>query len=698
MNMAKKLVIVESPTKAKTINKILGKDFDVTSSMGHLVDLPASKLGVDVEKNFEPHYIIIQKRRKIAKQLQQEARGKDAIYLAPDPDREGEAISWHIANLLRDDEAKQAQKDGVKIQSHSMRKARRLSKSAPSEQNGRKIYRITFHEITPQAVKTAIQHPGEIDLKKVNAQQARRILDRLVGYSLSPLLWRKVGRGLSAGRVQSVALRLIVEREREIEAFVPQEYWTIEAKLRKTQGADQTPFVAQLEKIGPEKAQLKTNDDADRIVQELSRQPFQVASVEKREQRRHPRPPFTTSTLQQEAFHKLGFSSARTMRIAQELYEGLDVGEKSPVGLITYMRTDSVRVAAEALTAVRALIAKQFGKEFVPHEPRRYKARGRAQEAHEAIRPTSVTRSPEHMARYLSKDQLALYQLIWQRFAASQMTEAIDEVVTVQVHAGRFGLKAIGRRVLFAGWTKVYQETEEKERDDEQVAAGTLPPLAKGEKLLCLGCTPSQHFTKPPRRYTDASLVKFLEEQGIGRPSTYAPIIQTLVERDYMRRTSGSFQPTTLGGVVSDLLTQHFPEVLDVKFTAEMELQLDRIEAGQLPWVSVVRHFYDPFSLRLSQAKMFMRDVKREAIPSGDVCERCGRPMVIKWGRFGQFLSCSGFPECKNAKPMPTGVACPREGCGGQLIERRAKGRHFYGCSNYPTCTYTTRRLPKQDE
>jgi len=697
MNMAKKLVIVESPTKAKTINKILGKDFDVTSSMGHLVDLPASKLGVDVEKNFEPHYIIIQKRRKIAKQLQQEARGKDAIYLAPDPDREGEAISWHIANLLRDDEAKQAQKDGVKIQSHSMRKARRLSKSAPSEQNGRKIYRITFHEITPQAVKTAIQHPGEIDLKKVNAQQARRILDRLVGYSLSPLLWRKVGRGLSAGRVQSVALRLIVEREREIEAFVPQEYWTIEAKLRKTQGADQTPFVAQLEKIGPEKAQLKTNDDADRIVQELSRQPFQVASVEKREQRRHPRPPFTTSTLQQEAFHKLGFSSARTMRIAQELYEGLDVGEKSPVGLITYMRTDSVRVAAEALTAVRALIAKQFGKEFVPHEPRRYKARGRAQEAHEAIRPTSVTRSPEHMARYLSKDQLALYQLIWQRFAASQMTEAIDEVVTVQVHAGRFGLKAIGRRVLFAGWTKVYQETEEKERDDEQVAAGTLPPLAKGEKLLCLGCTPSQHFTKPPRRYTDASLVKFLEEQGIGRPSTYAPIIQTLVERDYMRRTSGSFQPTTLGGVVSDLLTQHFPEVLDVKFTAEMELQLDRIEAGQLPWVSVVRHFYDPFSLRLSQAKMFMRDVKREAIPSGDVCERCGRPMVIKWGRFGQFLSCSGFPECKNAKPMPTGVVCPREGCGGQLIERRAKGRHFYGCSNYPTCTYTTRRLPKQD-
>ena len=691
--MAKKLVIVESPAKAKTINKILGKEFGVASSMGHVMDLPASQFGVDVEHDFQPRYIVIQSRRKIVNQLKQEAKDKEAIYLAPDPDREGEAISWHLAQLLRGDQ----------------RKAPSSSKSSrKTASNGQQIFRVTFNEITPQAIKAAFRHPGQIDLNKVNAQQARRILDRLVGYSLSPLLWKKVGRGLSAGRVQSVALRLIVERERQIESFVPQESWTIEAKLRKIEG-DQTPFVAQLEKIGTEKADLKTKGEAEAIAQELTRQTFQVASIDERKQSRHPKPPFTTSTLQQEAFHKLGFSAGRTMRIAQELYEGLDVGEESPVGLITYMRTDSVRVATEAITAVRALIARQFGKEFVPDDVRRYKARATAQEAHEAIRPTSAARLPEHVARYVSKDQLALYQLIWQRFVASQMADAVDEVVTVRIdaglpaprsswQAGKFHLKATGRRVIFPGWTQVYQETEDKERDEEQADTGTLPALVKGEPLTLLGCTPTQHFTKPPRRYTDASLVKVLEEEGIGRPSTYVPIIQTLVERDYVRRVGGSFQPTPLGRIVTDLLTQHFPEVLDVKFTAEMEAQLDRIEEGELAWVSVVRHFYDPFSVRLAQAKMFMRDVKREVIPSGETCEQCGRPMVVKWGRHGQFLSCSGYPECKQAKPMPTGYSCPREGCGGQLIERRAKGRLFYGCSNYPTCTVTMRRLPRQEE
>ncbi|MBI3021478.1 MAG: type I DNA topoisomerase [Candidatus Omnitrophica bacterium] len=694
--MVKNLVIVESPAKAKTIHKMLGPEFQVTSSMGHLVDLPASKLGVDVEHNFTPHYIVIQKRRKIAKQLQQEARGSDTVYLAPDPDREGEAISWHLERLLRDDEAAQAKKASAKTGSHAPRTTRRRSASRSSERNGRKIYRITFHEITPQAVKMALQHPGKIDLNKVNAQQARRILDRLVGYSLSPLLWRKIGRGLSAGRVQSVALRLIVDREKEIEAFVPQEYWTIEAELRKAAGS--AAFKAQLEKIGEKKAEVKTQADADRIAGELRQQPFVVAGVEEKEQKRYPKPPFTTSTLQQEAFHKLGYPSARTMRIAQQLYEGLEIGEASPVGLITYMRTDSVKIANEALAAVRGFIPKQFGKAYLPHEPRFYKARKSAQEAHEAVRPTSVMRTPEALKPFLTDEQLALYQLVWQRFVASQMADAVDRVVAVQVDAGRFHLKAIGRTTLFAGWTKVYQDVEEKARDEDAPPEGTLPPLAKGDKLVLIGVTPSQHFTKPPRRYTDASLVKALEEDGIGRPSTYAPTIQTIVSRDYVRRTGGSFVPTSLGRIVTDMLIEHFPEVMDLKFTAEMEEELDRIEEGDLEWVSVVRHFYTPFSLRVTSAQEKMREVKREVVPTNYVCERCGKPMVIKWGRFGQFLSCSDYPICKNARALPTGVACPQPGCGGELVERRARGRHFYGCSKYPTCRYTTRRLPKTED
>ena len=708
--MANKLVIVESPAKARTINKILGTDFEVTSSMGHLVDLPASTLGVDIERGFAPHYIVIRKRMKIARQLQEDARGKDTVYLAPDPDREGEAISWHLANLLREDEAKQAKKAAAgKAKKASATRTKTSKAKASAPRNGRKIYRISFHEITPDAVKHALQHPGDIDLRKVNAQQARRILDRLVGYSLSPLLWKKIGRGLSAGRVQSVALRLIVDREKEIEAFITREYWTIEADLKKA-GADLPAqgatgqaggtFKARLDKIGDKTVSISTKSEAERIAGALKQQSFVVAGVEEKEQKRYPKPPFTTSTLQQEAFHALGYSSARTMRIAQQLYEGLEISGEGPVGLITYMRTDSVRVAAEALQQVRGLITTQFGKPFLPASPRPYKSKKSAQEAHEAVRPTSVARTPESMRPFLTEEQWALYQLVWQRFVASQMTDAVDRLTSAQIDAGTFHLKANGRTNLFAGWTAVYRDEDEKERDDDALPEGTLPPLAKGDPLTLAGCTPSQHFTKPPRRYTDASLVKALEEDGIGRPSTYAPTIQTIVSRDYARRTGGSFVPTQLGRIVTEMLIEHFPEVMDPKFTAEMEEERDRIEEGDLEWVNVVRHFYTPFSARVASAQEKMREVKREVVPTEYVCEQCGKPMVIKWGRFGQFLSCSAYPDCKNARALPTGAKCPQPGCGGELVERRGKGRRFYGCSNYPACTYTAQRLPtmKQDE
>ncbi len=693
---AKNLVIVESPAKARTIHKILGPNFEVTSSMGHLVDLPASRLGVDVEHDFTPQYIIIQKRRKIAKQLQEEAKGRQAIYLAPDPDREGEAISYHLASLLRHQYDR-------KPTGAAKPKKPKASEKKPKKAatNGVKIYRVVFHEITAQAVKAALARPGTINLKKVNAQQARRILDRLVGYSLSPLLWRKIGRGLSAGRVQSVALRLIVDREKEIEAFVPQEYWTIQAQLRKQ--TDAASFKAQLESIGGKKAEVKTKTDAEQIAAALRREAFVVAGVEEKEQRRYPKPPLTTSTLQQEAFHKLGYSSANTMRIAQQLYEGIELGRSGPIGLITYMRTDAVRVSDEALKALRAFIPRQFGKAFLSPAPRQYKARKTAQEAHEAIRPTSIARTPESVRAHLTEEQSRLYQLIWQRFVASQMADAVDRVVSVAIDAGRFHLKATGRTTLFPGWTQVYQEGEDKAVAREQaeeggLEAGVLPPLSKGDPLTLIEVQPSQHFTKPPRRYTDASLVRTLEEQGIGRPSTYAPTIQTILLRDYVRRNGGSFVPTQLGRTVTEMLIEHFPEVMDLKFTAEMEEELDRIEEDDLEWVSVVRHFYTPFSARVTQAHEKMRNVKREVIPTSYVCEQCGKPMVIKWGRFGQFLSCSAYPECKHAKPIPTGVTCPEPQCGGDVIERRARGRHFYGCSNYPTCRYTARRLPAGPE
>lgn len=723
--MAKRhLVIVESPAKARTIVKILGSKFEVTSSMGHLRDLPASKLGVDVDNNFEPHYIVIQKRRKFAKQLQEMARGRSEIYLAPDPDREGEAISWHLAQLLKEDDekqaikrvklaekqaklaAKRAERDAARAKDGKPRKAskkKRVKKIKPPVE--RKIFRVTFGEITASAILAAIKRPMEIDLKKVDAQQARRILDRLVGYSLSPLLWKKVGRGLSAGRVQSVALRLVVDREKAIEAFNPQEYWTIEAELRKEDG--QT-FKAQLDRIADKKTEIKNEAQARKISEDLKSRSCVVESVEKKEQRRYPKAPFTTSTLQQEAFNKLGYQSGRTMRIAQQLYEGMEIGEEAPAGLITYMRTDSVRIANEAMKALHEFIPEKFGKEYLPQTPRTYKSKKRAQEAHEAIRPTGVTRTPESIKEHLSPEQFALYQLIWQRFVASQMADAVDRVVAVRIacapaagatDAKPFTLKANGRTNIFPGWTQAYQAAEDDEKDNEgALPEGLLPELSKDDALSLVSTTPSQHFTKPPRRFTDASLVKTLEEEGIGRPSTYAPTIQTIVARDYVRRQGGSLVPTKLGRIVTELLIESFPEVLDPKFTAAMEDELDRIEEGEMEWTSVVRNFYTPFSKRVAVAQEEMREVKREAIPTDYKCEKCGKPMVIKWGRYGQFLSCSDYPECKNAKPVPTGVKCPEEGCNGDLVERKARGRHFYGCSNYPTCRHTTQRLPKSEE
>lgn len=695
--MAKNLVIVESPAKAKTINKILGSQFEVTSSMGHLRDLPASTLGVDVENNFEPHYIIIQKRRKFAKELQAMARTHDVVYLAPDPDREGEAISWHLQRILLDDAQKQAEKAAKKAAKRkTKRKIKRKSKAKRIEEfvpTNRKIYRIVFHEITPQAIKAAINSPKEINSQKVDAQQARRILDRLFGYSLSPLLWRKVGRGLSAGRVQSITLKIIVDREKEIEAFVAKEYWTLEVDLKKE---GEPVFVARLDKIDGKKIEIGKKAIAEKVAAALREESFLVTKVDEKEHKRYPKPPFTTSTLQQEAYHKLRFSSAKTMAIAQQLYEGLEVGGDGPTGLITYMRTDAVRIADSAMESLRAFIPEHYGKDYLSEQLRKYKAKKSAQEAHEAVRPTDVLRTPESLKGAVSAEQFNLYQLIWQRFVASQMSDAVDRVIAAHISAGKHQLKASGRTNIFAGWTKVYKEVEDKEQDEDKLPEGVLPPLAKDDMLELIKVNPSQHFTKPPPRYNDASLVKALEDHGIGRPSTYAPTIRTIVTRDYVERSGGSFVPTKLGRIVTELLMEHFPEIMELKFTAEMEEELDRVEEGSVEWVSVVRRFYTPFSAQLAIAEEQMKEMKRESLPTDFKCDKCQKPMVIKWGRFGQFLSCSDYPDCKNAGPVPTGVKCPEENCGGDLVLRKSRGRKFYGCSNYPNCRHTVQKLPEK--
>ncbi len=652
MAKAKPLVIVESPTKIKTISRILGNSFKVVSSMGHLIDLPKSSLGVDVENDFTPRFIVLRNKQKILTKLKKEAEKKKEIYFATDPDREGEAIGW---NLI------------------------------PHIGEGKKVFRVTFQEITKEAVLKAFEHPRPFDKNLIKAQVARRILDRIVGYKISPLLWKKVGSRLSAGRVQSVALRLIVDRERAIARFIPQEYWEIAVDLQKP--GLETCFTAALEKINGEKPVLRNQAETDAIVQEVRAETFLVSRVVKKTIRRKSSPPYITSTLQQDAFNKLGFSATRTMTIAQELYEGIEVGESEPTGLITYMRTDSVNISQDALGKVREYISSSYGKDYLPEKPNAFKSKKSAQEAHEAIRPSSVQRKPESIRQYLNDDQYKLYELIWKRFVCSQMNPAIYENKKIEIEAGRFQLGASGSSLLFDGYLLLQQDSKEEE------AKMDFTPYQKGDQLQCLDIKPSQHFTKPPPRYSDATLVKSLEEDGIGRPSTYASIIQTLVFRNYVNRERGYFRATELGMQISDLLVEYFSRIMDVKFTAAMEERLDQVEEGTLEHVKLLQDFYEPFKKELNYA---MDTIEKTENFIDKQCPECGRQMVIKWGRRGKFLSCSGFPKCKYAQPFTSGVKCPVEGCEGELIKRRSKrGQTFYGCSKYPECTFTDSKLPE---
>ncbi|MDD5574375.1 MAG: type I DNA topoisomerase [Candidatus Omnitrophica bacterium] len=657
----KSIVIVESPAKARTISKFLGDNFSVVSSMGHIVDLPQKKLGVEIDKDYKAEYVVIPGKKKLLSELKKNAKTADAVYFATDPDREGEAIGWNLKEWM--DLKKQ------------------------------KVFRVEFHEITKAAIDEAFRSPRCFNEDRIRAQQARRILDRIVGYFLSPLLWRKVTRGLSAGRVQSVALRLIVEREKEIQAFVPQEYWSIDAELKKHEGSsrEKKVFKASLEKIDGRKIQITSEEEARKIVADLEGKDYKVESVDKTTRSRSPLPPFITSTLQQDAFNKLRYSATKTMFIAQQLYEGIEVGEEGPVGLITYMRTDSTQVAQTALKEVRSFISSRYGAPYLPESPRVYKSRKLAQEAHEAIRPTSVQRSPKDMEACLTPEQFKLYELIWKRFVASQMNPAQMEQTSVVILADGYSFKATGSRTVFDGFSVLYKSDEDAEEESKK----ELPPLAQGELLSLQKLEPGQHFTKPPARYSEGSLIKALEEDGVGRPSTYAPTISTLVSRDYVRREKGYLLPTELGVKVSELLVGYFPQVMDITFTAHMEEELDMIEDGKADWVKILNEFYAPFKEKLDFAA---QDIKKEVIYSDEICDKCGKPMVIKWGRKGKFLSCSDYPTCKNAKSISSGVKCPAPGCGGDLILRRSyRGRSFYGCSNYPKCTFTSQELPSTD-
>lgn len=652
--MANKLVIVESPTKIKTISKILGKKYKVTSSMGHLIDLPKSSLGVDIENGFEAKLIVVRSKQKILSKLKKEAENKDEIYFATDPDREGEAIGWNLARQIG---------------------------------NGKKIFRVTFQEITKDAVQKAFTHPRSFDQDLINAQTARRVLDRIVGYKISPLLWQKVGSRLSAGRVQSVALRLIVEREKEIRAFVPKEYWKIFADLKKA-GYDDF-LTAELEKIKGEKFELASADEAARIAEQLRGETFCISKVSESQRQRKPLPPFITSTLQQDAFNKLGFNADRTMRVAQQLYEGIEVGDGETVGLITYMRTDSVNISKEALEKVRGFVRDEFGGEYIPETANVYRSKKSAQEAHEAIRPSDIERRPKELKHFLDPDQYKLYELIWNRFVSSQMVPAVFKNHKLEITAGDFQFGISGSNLVFDGFLKIYRD------EDEEESVVDFSHYAQNDPLELAEVKPTQHFTKPPPRFSDASLVKALEEDGIGRPSTYASIIQTLVFRNYVLRQKGYFHATELGVKVSDLLVEFFPRIMDVKFTAEMEEDLDEVEEGKINHAELLEKFYEPFRKELEYAG---DNMKRTQSFVDETCPQCGRQLVVKWGRRGKFLSCSGFPKCKFAKPVTTGVTCPQEGCGGELVQRQSRGRHFYGCSKYPECTFTANALPKEAE
>jgi DNA topoisomerase I len=658
--VAKSLVVVESPTKARTLKKLLDRRYDVVASMGHVKDLPRSQLGVDVDNGFTPKYVVPKGKGPVIKDLKSAAKKAAGVFLATDPDREGEAISWHLAAILTTVNPK--------------------------------IKRIEFHEVTKDAVRRALGSPRDIDQNLVNAQQARRILDRLVGYKLSPLLWRKVRGGLSAGRVQSVAVRLICERENEIEAFVPQEYWTIAARLAKktpSSGgqAEDIPFVARLLTKGDEKVSIGTEAAAKALVAELERLPYVVGEVRRKDQQRHPAAPFTTSTLQQEANRKLGYSAARTMVVAQQLYEGLDVGPEGTVGLITYMRTDSVTVAAEAQQQAREYVAGTFGAPYVPDQPRQYTSRRSAQGAHEAIRPTSMGRTPDGVKAWLKGDQYKVYKLIWERFVASQMASAVMDTLSVDITAGPYVFRATGSRVKFPGFLRVYLEG--RDNGEEETPEGWLPDLKERERLRLLGLDPAQHFTQPPPRYTEATLVRALEDRGIGRPSTYAPIIETIKHRGYVELEDRRLYATDLGVLVNSLLVEHFPRELDVEFTAHMEEDLDKVEEGNEDWVKLLRTFYGPFADELRKAEENIAEVEMAPEEIGEPCPRCARPLVKRRGRYGEFIACSGYPECSYTRPVGIGVRCPLDQ--GEIVERRTrKGRVFYGCASYPACTFTS--------
>lgn len=722
MPVAKKksLVIVESPTKAKTIERYLGEDYKVLSSGGHVRDLPSSKIGVDVENHFLPTYEIIRGKNKTIEDLRKAAKASDTVFLAPDPDREGEAIAWHIAQEI--------------------------------EGKAATIQRVTFNEITKSAIREAIQNPREVNLNLVNAQQARRVLDRLVGYSISPLLWRKFQKGLSAGRVQSVAVRMICDREREILAFLPKEYWTIEVEAEKP--GERPSFVLKLASVdGDKKFEINTGEQAQAILDDIVNEKLVVSSVNSKRVSRNPYAPFITSTLQQEAARKLRFANRHTMRVAQALYEGMEVGEEGPTGLITYMRTDSTRISNEAMTAAREYIAAHFGAKFVPEKPNVYKAKNDAQDAHEAIRPTSMELTPERVEQFLDRDQFRLYKLIWDRFLASQMAAAqMNQTrVEVELKGGKYVFAATGSVIVFPGFLSVYEEGKDERTEESDSAESKLPAMDKGDNLNHKEIKPLQHFTQPPPRYSESSLVKELEAQGIGRPSTYAAITQTIQDREYVEKEKGRFKPTERGMIVTDMLTDCFPEVMDIKFTALMEDQLDHVEDGSVDWVNLLHSFYKPFHERLETAEQNMRNVKREVQETDIVCDKCGAPMVIRWGkngrflacsafpkcrntkpyesdeegnitvvqeevsdekceacglpmlvksgRRGRFLACSGYPECKTTRPVPIGIKCPQPGCPGQLVERRSKRNlTFYACNQYPTCKYSLFEKPRLEK
>ena len=653
-----KLVIVESPAKAKTIGKYLGRGYKVTASMGHVRDLPASTLGIDVENGYTPKYITIKGKQKLVKELKAEAKKCDGVLLATDPDREGEAISWHLANILG------------------------LDPSAPN--------RVTFDEITKKGVKEGMAHPRAINIDLFNAQQARRELDRLVGYKLSPFLWKKVRRGLSAGRVQSVAVRLIRDRELEIENFKPDEYWNIDALLNP-QG-EKGEFTARLAATADGKKLTVTNkQQADGILAALDGKDYTITKIEKGKRRRQPSPPFITSTLQQDASRAFGFSATRTMRAAQTLYEGVDIAGHGTVGLITYMRTDSLRIAAEAQAAAKTFIAERWGDNYVCKTARKWKSRSAtaAQDAHEAIRPSMPELTPDEVEQSISGDTAKLYRLIWSRFMASQMADCIQDTVSASITAGDYLFRASGFRVSFDGFTALYEEST----DDAKKKETALPPLEEGQTLKLKKLTADQKFTQPPPLYTEATLIHALEENGIGRPSTYAPIITTIVDRGYVEKDQKKLKTTPLGQAVNTVMMEQFPDIVNVKFSADMEKKLDVVEAGQADWVKTIDDFYQGFEKSLEQAEKNMegKRIKVEDIPTDEICEKCGRPMVIKSGRYGKFVACSGFPECRNAHPLvkDTGGVCPLDG-GHMLVRKSAKGRVYYGCSNYPKCNYMT--------